>query len=248
VLLVAKSPAFQYYPDNFEQGTATFTLAEVGGYQRLLNYQWTNGSVPGDSMKALSQIMRCTPATAKSVWAQIGCKFVKHADGHWRNAKMESVRAEQDAYRELQAAKGRASAAARSNRTSTAVQPNTQPEVNSPSPSPSPSPRDQIKEQSDLRTTRETDFDRFWALYPKKTGKDAALRAWQKARGKPDLLVILDAVTQQRTSMQWLKDGGQFIPNPATWINQGRWDDEPVDMPQVSEKNARSLGAIYGND
>lgn len=24
---------------------------------------------------------------------------------------------------------------------------------------------------------------------------------------------------------QWRKDNGQYIPNPATWLNQGRWDD-----------------------
>ena len=23
-----------------------------------------------------------------------------------------------------------------------------------------------------------------------------------------------------------MKDNGQYIPNPATWLNQGRWEDE----------------------
>ena len=27
-------------------------------------------------------------------------------------------------------------------------------------------------------------------------------------------------------SAQWQRDNGQYIPHPATWLNQGRWDDE----------------------
>ena len=67
-------------------------------------------------------------------------------------------------------------------------------------------------------------FGVFWKAYPKKVGKAAALRSWK--RSKPDLQAVLDALKPQVASKQWTKDGGQFIPNPATWINQGRWDDE----------------------
>jgi uncharacterized protein YdaU (DUF1376 family) len=246
-------PAFQFYAGNFYSGTAEMTTTEVGGYILLLCRQWEHGSVPGDNLKKLAQIMRCSASTTKSIWATLAAKFPKCEDGEYRNARLEKSRASQLAYRSEQANRGRASAAAKANRKSTLVEPSppatTQPEDNSLVLD-LQSSEDQIKEQSDLRTTRtreDDDFDQFWACYPKKTGKDAALRAWQKARNKPDLALILEAVRQQRTSMQWLKDGGQFIPNPATWINQGRWGDEPVDMPQVSEKNARSLGAIYGD-
>jgi len=79
-------------------------------------------------------------------------------------------------------------------------------------------------------------FDVFWVKYPKKVGKDAALKAFQKR--KPDqamLHTMLDAVHFQRSSDAWQRDGGQYIPNPATWLNQGRWQDEvtnfkPVDL------------------
>lgn len=70
-------------------------------------------------------------------------------------------------------------------------------------------------------------FERFWAGYPKKTGKDAAWREWLKRSPSVDLTErILASVQQQRSSSQWLKDGGQFIPHPRTWLNQGRWQDE----------------------
>ena len=38
----------------------------------------------------------------------------------------------------------------------------------------------------------------------------------------------MQAVATAKTSEQWLREGGRFIPNPSTWINQGRWDDEPL--------------------
>jgi len=70
-------------------------------------------------------------------------------------------------------------------------------------------------------------FERFWNAYPKKIGKGAAEKSFKKY--KPDdalLSVMLKAIALQKQSDQWQKDSGQFIPNPATWLNQKRWEDE----------------------
>ncbi len=72
------------------------------------------------------------------------------------------------------------------------------------------------------------DFLTFWSGYPKKVGKGAAWRAYQKVRPDRDLLeFMLKAVAVQRSTQAWTKDGGQYIPHPATWLNQRRWEDEP---------------------
>lgn len=76
------------------------------------------------------------------------------------------------------------------------------------------------------------DFDQFWAAYPKKVGKLAALKAWTKAKHLPMVEKILETLTMQKLSEQWTRDNGQYIPNPATWINEGRWDDQPAARPQ----------------
>lgn len=75
-------------------------------------------------------------------------------------------------------------------------------------------------------------FMEFWAAYPRKIGKDAAWRVWQKRRPNTALIgIILDALVKQQ---EWLmREEGRFIPNPATWLNQGRWQDEP---PAVQEE------------
>ncbi len=70
------------------------------------------------------------------------------------------------------------------------------------------------------------DFDLFWSSYPKKIGKHAAHRSWNKANNKPSIEKIISVLETQKKSDQWKKESGKYIPNPATWINDGRWDDE----------------------
>ena len=67
-------------------------------------------------------------------------------------------------------------------------------------------------------------FEEFWQAYPKKVGKDAAAKSWSKVKARID--DILPALTWQKESDQWRRNDGQFIPNPATYLNQGRWQDE----------------------
>ncbi len=69
-------------------------------------------------------------------------------------------------------------------------------------------------------------FNSFWNSYPKKTGKLAAFKSWNNSKNKPAIEKILSSLEMQKKSDQWKKESGKFIPNPATWINQGRWDDE----------------------
>lgn len=78
-------------------------------------------------------------------------------------------------------------------------------------------------------TGADGDFSAFWDAYPKKKAKQAALKTWtnlSKKKALPDISVILEAIQKQRSTQDWQKDGGQFIPHPATWLNAGRWDDK----------------------
>jgi hypothetical protein len=82
-------------------------------------------------------------------------------------------------------------------------------------------------------------FETFWAAVPKRVGKDAAWRAWQKRQPSPELTEqICAALAWQTQQDNWLLEGGRFIPNPATWITAGRWQDEPTDAMRV---NTRTL-------
>jgi hypothetical protein len=70
-------------------------------------------------------------------------------------------------------------------------------------------------------------FDRFWKAYPSKVGKDAARKAFDKRKPDDGLVdVMVAALGRQSESDRWRRDGGQYIPNPSTWLNEGRWQDE----------------------
>jgi uncharacterized protein YdaU (DUF1376 family) len=69
-------------------------------------------------------------------------------------------------------------------------------------------------------------FDAFWARYPKKTAKPAALKAFKAQKVNGELPDILADITRKVASPDWQKEGGQFIPNPATYLNQRRWEDQ----------------------
>lgn len=71
------------------------------------------------------------------------------------------------------------------------------------------------------------DFENFWQAFPRKVGKGAALKLWKRLGPSQELQArIIAAVGSQRQSDQWRREDGRFIPHPATWLNQGRWDDE----------------------
>lgn len=77
---------------------------------------------------------------------------------------------------------------------------------------------------------QERRFAEFWKAYPNKVGKAGCLKAWKKLKPSAELFdKIMEALTKQKASEKWQREGGRFIPNPLTWLNQGRWDDEPVE-------------------
>lgn len=70
-------------------------------------------------------------------------------------------------------------------------------------------------------------FEDFWSLYPRKTSKKTAMKSWVRINPNEVLRVkIMTALTLHNKSEQWTKDDGRFIPHPATWLNQERWEDE----------------------
>lgn len=70
----------------------------------------------------------------------------------------------------------------------------------------------------------DAEFEVFWTAYPNKKGKQEARKAFDKTTVSVDVLVT--AITSQKSSRQWTEDNGRYIPYPATWLNQGRWEDE----------------------
>ena len=74
------------------------------------------------------------------------------------------------------------------------------------------------------------DFAIFWEAYPRKKDKQNAQKAFEKALSVADLDTMLTAIEAQKQTADWTKDGGKFVPYPATWLNGHRWEDD-LDTP-----------------
>lgn len=86
-----------------------------------------------------------------------------------------------------------------------------------------------VPETEESREETEEDcgaFDAFWDAYPKKSAKPAARKAFKAAKINGHLSEVIGDIESRLLSEAWLKNGGQFIPNPATYLNQRRWEDE----------------------
>ena len=68
------------------------------------------------------------------------------------------------------------------------------------------------------------EFQEWYSTYPKRVGKDRAMKAYKSARkkaSKETLLAGARAAVKEFSTRE-----KRFIPHPATWLNDGRWDDE----------------------
>lgn len=90
------------------------------------------------------------------------------------------------------------------------------------------------------QSSKDNNFEIFWKAYPKKKNKETARRAFMKLRGV-NLQTLLDAIDRQKNTKDWTKDGGQYIPYPATWLNAGAWQDEELTVTEDRYANLRKL-------
>lgn len=223
-----KAPAFQMYADQFltDENQVVMSLEQVGAYARLMCYCWREITIPDDPAK-LARMVGTTPARMKKLWPGIRVCFCPDSSGEkrLRHARLDVERAKQQEWRETQSENGKRGAEKRWGRHGEPNgvgmgSPQNGDGENMPLQSPSPTPV-QIPSGSDQR------FAQFWAAYPLKVGKKPAAKAFRKLHVSDALLeIMLAAIAVQRASERWRKNDGQYIPNPATWLNAARWEDE----------------------
>lgn len=94
--------------------------------------------------------------------------------------------------------------------------------------------------------TPESSFAGFWSVYPRRVGKGAAETAWKKAVRVTSAEAIIAGLERQLPNLVALagKDGGRFVPHPATWLNQKRWEDDA----QAIGGSGTSRVALDGTD
>jgi len=81
-------------------------------------------------------------------------------------------------------------------------------------------------------------FDKFWSIYPKKVGKADAEKRWNRAKITDDIFNLI----ANHLSIAYLTTEKKFIPNPSTYINQQRWNDEVITNDQKNRPNGNPGG------
>lgn len=82
------------------------------------------------------------------------------------------------------------------------------------------------------------DFEHFWRVYPKKTGKGAAYKKWGKLTIEEKRKAYKDVQDRVRMHEPWKRDNGRFVPNCETYLNQRRFDDE------IQQETAQESGKV----
>ena len=81
----------------------------------------------------------------------------------------------------------------------------------------------------------EIDFEKWWKEFPsrRKHNKPGALQKWKalkKAGGLPPVDKMLAILRLQKQSLDWTKEGGEYIPGPVPYLNKGRYIDESLEI------------------
>ncbi|QDG61220.1 hypothetical protein [Pseudarthrobacter sp. NIBRBAC000502771] len=90
--------------------------------------------------------------------------------------------------------------------------------------------------KKDLSSTPD-EFDQWYSRYPKKEAKEAARKAFAKARKTVDLPALLEGVDRYAAATR--DKDRQYLALPATWLNAGRWADE---LPEHTGQPGWTLG------
>lgn len=95
-------------------------------------------------------------------------------------------------------------------------------------------------------------FERFWSAYPRHDAKKVAKAKFDSVMSETKdregtVNAMLSAIKRAKQSEQWTKSNGQFIPMPATWLNQRRWEDEGiVDESEIRKEEGLRTATAFG--
>lgn len=82
------------------------------------------------------------------------------------------------------------------------------------------------KQLKQVKHLKPKGFEEFWVAYPKKKNKQQAIKAFKAQRINGELQTILDDIQELKNTNDWMREGGQFIPYPSSYLNGRRWEDE----------------------
>ena len=94
----------------------------------------------------------------------------------------------------------------------------------------------------------ESEFVELWNEYPRKQGKENALKAYIKARtGGVDKSIILNGIKAYKAFLKANKTDSKYIKQGSTWFNQHCWEDDYGQAPKVNNAEDDDLDFLKGD-
>jgi hypothetical protein len=216
---MAKDPAFLFYSADFIVGTYEMTDEQVGRYIRLMCLQHQKGHL---SESVVLSVM------GGEIDKEVIGKLKRDDDGLYYNERLDEEMSKRRKYSESRAKNRKEGAVSKShdNHMSNICNSYDEHMVNE-NENVNVNETDKKIVNKKRMTYDDPGFQAFWSAYPRKAAKANALKAFEKLNPDGDLMkMMLGALSRWSKSEQWIKDGGQFIPHAATWLNGRRWEDE----------------------
>ena len=213
-------PYMQLYVSDYLADTAHLTAQQHGAYMLLLMNYWQKGRALDNTNDRLQYVARLTPEEWEANKEILAEFFVLEGDIWWHSRielDLEKVRE-----KSIKAsANGKRSV---SNRSANAEQ-----TLN--------------HKDKDIDKDKKTTFDAFWDVYPRKVAKQDAQKSYERALNSATPEEILLGAQKFAADPNRIPT---FTPHPATWLNQGRWSDEPLPprTPEVAPKGFISTPTV----
>lgn len=178
------------------------------------------------SNKHIADFCQCSEtkvSTAISKLIDLGYLYVKHFDGRQRELKSCLSKSERQTYKNCESAFKTLK-------------------------------ESKIDNNTDNNTINNisVEFETLWKMYPRKVGKEAALKAYKKARSdkknpttfeqvKQGIESYIKQIEAKQTEVQYIKHG-------SSWFNARAWNDDYDFSPQKPPPNGSQLVKINGKE
>lgn len=228
-------PWYRRYGGDFVMGTMALSLEEKGAYSLCLDLIYDRGGPIPDDARWLAGVcgvsvrkwmaLRESLIAAGKILARDGCLTNSRAEIEIENAlKIARKVAENGA----KGGNKRTENASRQRDNNDLGQARLKPTRGLPLPE--PEKKETQANACVARSDWPSDFaDRFWAAFPNKVGKADALKSLDKVRrsGAVPFERLMAALARYVRT----KPPDRHWCHPSTWLNGGRWDDEPAEEP-----------------
>jgi len=241
---------YQFHIADFSLHTSHLTLEEEAVFRRLLDHYYdTESPIPKETQPVIRRLRLVSYAEiVQSILSEF---FVLQDDG-WHNLRADSEISDYNEKAVIARENGKKGGRPKKNKRLQNEKPRitqpvilANPDVTQPKPNQEPITINEEPLTNNHKPSNSPNgvavigvavigFDEFYEAYPKKVGRDDALRAWKKLKPDQDLITHIMWDIDQRVRLgAWCTGKGKaFIPGPAPYLNQKKWRDEIIPRPE----------------